>query len=138
LLTGFDSLTVPALDQSAARKDFRSTGPSRRLARPSPVKKSKQSARTLSASEISEVRELLDQLGVTPARRLARLQVVDQIHQCVHREVAQFEVSFLNRFQQYKSWRETPGRLPDRAENERREESARPARRVDQPRRRAD
>jgi lipoprotein-anchoring transpeptidase ErfK/SrfK len=29
----------------------------------SPVKKSKQSARTLSASEISEVRELLDQLG---------------------------------------------------------------------------
>src|SRR5262245_64413531 len=27
------------------------------------------------------------QFGVAPARRLARLQVVDQIHQCVHRDV---------------------------------------------------
>src|SRR5262245_8804728 len=40
--------------------------------------------------------------------------------------------------QQHKSWREAPGRLPDRAENKRWKESAKSARRADQTRYRAD
>jgi hypothetical protein len=36
------------------------------------------------------------QLGVALASRLARLQVVDQIHQRVHRDVTQREVALLN------------------------------------------